>query len=389
LASPRDATQATSVIGGSSTLQRLFVYAKASGAAAIENFTTEALAGAIRADPAPFLSLLREAGIVPAGSVSDLAVVTQMVMPGTGIVDLVLVTVVERERREFWGELKIRAAESGTQLDAYRRHIASLDGSRRPTLFVLGPRRLRDDPSIPFVSWHQLRRRILELDSKEQWLDLAHFLAEEKMSDDFDQPIGAGEAAAMADFAGLFGKTVRILDGVRAEGMRLYPDLAWPSSSAALARDLTKRFARFQQLFIFMEPRRNPRAVAVVLGVGSDGAEANVEVRVETFPSQADLQRWVVGLADAAGFSPSWRREFGPWGGLRISERLVTLGDHPNVEAWFLERLAELRSSGNPGAIGRARLVRPCAPRLDRSCGGGVLRARGTAATLLADERNA
>jgi hypothetical protein len=38
-----------------STLERLYSYAKATGAGARENFTTEALAGAIRDDPTPML----------------------------------------------------------------------------------------------------------------------------------------------------------------------------------------------------------------------------------------------------------------------------------------------------------------------------------------------
>src|SRR3990172_8056806 len=103
-----------------STLGRLFDFAKAPNSSAIENFTTEALAGAIRADPRPFLLALRRHDLVRAAPLTDLDVLTQVVMPGTGILDLVVVSA-SPELPELWIEVKVDAAESGRQLDAYAR----------------------------------------------------------------------------------------------------------------------------------------------------------------------------------------------------------------------------------------------------------------------------
>lgn len=52
-----------------STLLRLFRLAKATSAQALENYTTEALAAAVRADPGPFLVALRARDIVTADGV--------------------------------------------------------------------------------------------------------------------------------------------------------------------------------------------------------------------------------------------------------------------------------------------------------------------------------
>lgn len=74
-----------------STLEQLLQDAKSAGAAARENCTTGALAGAIRTKPGPFVVLLREAGLLPPDPVADLAVETQAPLSDTGIIDLVVV----------------------------------------------------------------------------------------------------------------------------------------------------------------------------------------------------------------------------------------------------------------------------------------------------------
>ena len=109
-----------------STLDRLYSYAKSTGAGARENFTTEALAGLIHDDPAPILRVLRDGGHLPLGKPSDIALDTQVVLPGAGVLDLVLVIVIDGRRYELWIEVKVNAGESGTQLDAYRDHLARI-----------------------------------------------------------------------------------------------------------------------------------------------------------------------------------------------------------------------------------------------------------------------
>lgn len=334
-----------------STLERLFTYAKASEVAARENFTTEALAGAIRIEPDPFLAFLREGLLLGPGPVRDLGVNTQVVVPGTGYLDLVVSCVSNEHRVELWGELKIEAGESGTQLDAYQRHIDRLPSALRPKLFTLGPRPLRHDGTIPFLSWHSLRRELLAQDVGPAWLDFAEYLSEISVSDDFDQPVSAHEAASMPDFLRLHGKVARILHAVSAQASKRWPDLGWPQGETAIRKDLGRRFWEHRDLLVLVQPRGRGGVVYVALGAVGEGSEAAVRIDVGTWPAQGDLQRELIDLADRAAMPATWQRSFGNWGGVRITERLVTLGDHATAERWFLERLDTLADAGILGRI--------------------------------------
>ena len=128
--------------------------------------------------------------------------------------------------------------------------------------------------------------------------------------------------------------------------MSRWPGLAWPVAEAAIRTKLTDRFTRKQQLPILVEPRGRSGAVYVAIGVVSEGAEAAAYVDVGTYPSQGDLQRDIIRLADEAPFSAEWQRVFGSWGGVRSSSRLVVLGDHRSAEQWFLDRLQDLSDAG-------------------------------------------
>ena len=76
-------------------------------------------------------------------------------------------------------------------------------------------------------------------------------------------------------------------------------------------------------------------------------------VSVETWPSAADLQREIHGLADAALLGPEWHRSLGAWGGLKRRERLVLLGEPSTAALWIVARLDELAGAGILGAISR------------------------------------
>lgn len=330
-----------------STLERLYSYAKASGAGARENFTTEALAGAIRDDPAPMLRLLRDAGLLPPDEVTELELDTQVVLTGTGVLDLVIVAIAAGRRRELWGEIKVDAGESGTQLDAYRRHLAGIPDAIRPTLFTLGPHALRDDSTIPFLSWHWLRRSIHPGDTR-TWRDFADYLSEVRMSDDFDQPVAAREAAALDDFRYLHGKVARIVTEAGSQAADRWPGLPWPKGESSIRKRLFDRFATHQQLVIGVQ---RAKTSWLVFGAEPKSGEAHVMVCVETWPSAADLQRTILAQADDAGFGPEWHRSLGAWGGLKRTERLVVLGDHEAAVVWILARIEELAAAGVLGLL--------------------------------------
>ena len=330
-----------------STLERLYSYAKAAGAGALENFTTEALAGAIRDDPAPMLRLLRDAELLPPSDTMDLDLDTQVVLPGTGVLDLVLVAVGDGHRHELWLEIKVNAGESGTQLDAYRRHLERIPAALRPTLITLGPHAVRDDPTIPFLTWHRLRRMIGPTDTH-GWRDFATYLAEVRMSDDFDQPVAAREAAALDDFRYLHGKVARIISDTAQAAAVQWPLLGWPTNEPTLRKKLFDRFASHQQLVVGVQ---RAKSCWLVLGTEPSAGEAQLMISVETWPSAADIQREILGRAEAAALSADWHRSLGAWGGLKRAERLVVLGDHDSAVAWLMERIGELSAAGVLGIV--------------------------------------
>jgi hypothetical protein len=329
-----------------STLERLYSYAKSTGAGARQNFTTEALAGAARTNPAPLLRLLREAGLLPPDEITDLSLDTQVVLPGTGVLDMVLVAVSGGLRRELWCEVKVNAGESGTQLDAYIGHIASIQAATRPTLFTLGPHALREDPAIPFLSWHRLRHHI-DTNDGHAWHDFSDYLSEVGMSDDFDQPIAAREAAAMDDFRNLHGKVARIVAEVGTGAASRWPGLPWPKGEPAIRKRLLDRLAGHGQLVIGVQ---SVKGAWLVFGVEAAPDEADL-VAVETWPSTADLQCDLHVLAGAASFGPEWLRSLGAWGGVKCRERLVLLGDPSAAAGWVLARIEELSAAGLLRAI--------------------------------------
>jgi hypothetical protein len=137
---------------------RLFRYARSTETDQLENFTTEALAAAIREQPTPFLATLAEHGIpaaLPSARTSVL-VTTQEAVAGVGIVDLVVRLFDGTSlRQEVWVEVKVWAPESGDQLARYRAHLLSRPDGDRCTLVTLGPRRL--DGAVPWIAWQALR----------------------------------------------------------------------------------------------------------------------------------------------------------------------------------------------------------------------------------------
>ncbi|MHB8960534.1 MAG: hypothetical protein ACYDAN_12995 [Candidatus Limnocylindrales bacterium] len=100
-----------------STLARLFAYAKSSKSEALDNFTTEALASAIRDDFRPFVPVLVDAGLLRYDEEPrTVGVETQVAVTGAGIVDLDLVLEGEGWLAEVWIEVKVFAGESAEQL---------------------------------------------------------------------------------------------------------------------------------------------------------------------------------------------------------------------------------------------------------------------------------
>lgn len=154
----------------------------------------------------------------------------------------------------------------------------------------------------------------------------------------------------MDDFRNLHGKVARTVEEVGAEAAIRWPDLPWPTGEASIRKRLLDRFASHQQITVGVQ---SIKSAWLVFGVEAASGEADLIVSVETWPSAADLQREIHGLADVASLGAEWHRSLGAWGGLKRRERLVLLGEPSTAARWISARLDELAAAGILRAISR------------------------------------
>lgn len=328
-----------------STFGRLFTYARESKADALENFTTEALAAAIREDPGPIVQVLRHMLLLPSeGDPIEVVPATQVGVPAAGILDLVLDIRYPASAVELWIEVKVVAGESGRQLDNYRKHLASFPADGRPTLVTLARVPIRDPLVVPWISWQSIwlaARRASTTST--HWHDLRLFLEEIRMADQFDDPVSAREAASLADASGLFGKTRRLLAAVTPEANTRWPTFTWPTGERQIQRVMSRQFATHGRFIIVAgEGYRG----YLIIGVTPIEGEAHLGFWVETRDKAVEPRRRIIAAADAAGLTADWERDMGSWGGLHRFERLVGFPSHADVVRWFITRFEELDAAG-------------------------------------------
>lgn len=325
---------------------RLFRYARSTGTEQLENFTTEALAAAIRVQPGPFVDMLTEHGILPAAPHADTVLVaTQEVVPGVGIIDLVVRLFDRLElRHEIWVEAKVWAAESGDQLTRYRSHIQARPDAGRCRLVTLGPRPVSNDGEIPWLSWQALRDTItMSKDPDHLWLELGQFLEETNVADEFTEPITAREAASLLDASTLFRKATRVLAEVSESGLLHHPEWGW-GSKEQVAQLVLGRFQRQGQYAI----ATGSRPVYLVLGYAAHrlSGEAYLTIGVENDPRKAEVRQVVLSMAESGGLDGAWVRRLDTWQALAREQRATTIeGLAANVD-WFERCLAELEAAG-------------------------------------------
>jgi hypothetical protein len=327
-----------------STLGRLFTFAKAVDAAALENFTTEALAGAIRADPDPFVAVLHELGIAPREP-EQLVVETQVPIVGphgNRRLDLVIVFGPSGARQEVWIEVKVNAGESGDQLSAYSAAIAALPEGDRPVLIVLGSRRLRDD--VPFVSWQRVRRSIINAPTSSQWSDLKLYLEEIGMADAHSEPVATSDANALSGAVGLLGKTARIIRPFAETARTIWPESRWPTDERKLRRKLGRTLATHGCFAI--DAATNFRA-GVSVGVYHEPAsnDAWLGLWLWARPSWVRERDQIWKAAAAGGLDAAWTRSPSGWRLLGCFRRLLDFPDHDTATLWLTGRLTELRDA--------------------------------------------
>ena len=336
-----------------STLKRLFIYAKSENEA-LENFTTEALAGAVRIDSMPLITAFRSSGVaVPDGAITVRSAHTQVRVDGAGILDLIVVLEAGEQEREIWVEVKCFAPESGNQLSRYRAHIAARPSQFRPLLVALSPRRLPGHQDLPWLPWQALWHAVERTRTRTPaWLDLRRFLEEIGMANRFDSPITAPEAGAQSDAFNLLGKLQSALEPVVAHVTRLAPQLAWPASRK-IRKVLADHFCAWGSLTI-----ASTDTYRAGVSFGSyrydETRESWAGVRVWC-KSAKDLavRRQLVDLATAADLSAEWERSPADdeEAALVVYTRLAAFGSLPELSTWFMTRLDELQVAGVLPAI--------------------------------------
>ncbi len=337
-----------------STLRRLFLFAKSENDA-LENFTTEALAAAIRLDADPFVAALRASSIhLPDGAVRVRGVQTQTGVEGAGILDLIVLLAVGLDEVELWFEVKCNAPESGEQLVRYRAHLAARPASLRPQLIVLAPRHIAGHEDLPLLPWQALWRASSPANTRApSWWDFRRFLQEINMVNPFDTTITAREASGQTDTFALLQKLEEALNPVVAHATKIAPSLQWPATRKKIRAMMGKHFTWWGTFTV--DSRARYRAY-VSIGAFPDGEsrESWAGVRVAA-TSVKDLaaRKLLVDCANTGALPGAWMRapsdEEG--GALAIYVRLAMFESLPELSAWFIARFDELHAAGALAAI--------------------------------------
>ena len=182
-----------------SDLGRLFRVGRDPDLEPLENFTTMALAIAIRHDHRPMKEALwsvdrtcfdadaraaletLDAAVADIDAVAAETQVTLWAPDGTvvGYLDLVLHALgAQQPRSEIWVEVKVDAGESGIQLKNYK--DCAEQRSPPPAIITLG--RMRVSDKVPSLKWSDVVNAIASVpDPHHAWLSLRDFLLDEKI----------------------------------------------------------------------------------------------------------------------------------------------------------------------------------------------------------------
>ncbi len=327
------------------TLQRLFNYAKATHARALENFTTEALAAAIRSDPSVLVEGLVEIGAaVEPETIELVRVETQVHVPG-GIVDLVVELALDGRPRSFWIEVKAHAGLHGPQIQAYLDAAKTYPGAAEPVVLMLSKRPIT--AAVPTLRWNLLRARI---DDRRHlyWQELRRFMEDNRMADDFDAPISPAELDA-ADMAhALLRKTARLAH----EFLSSLPDQdPWKAEFSTSERKITatiaQQFRRHRRLVA--RSRRYPRASFGLLFEPTPQLRLWIEFR----PTDFENRDAVFAAAKAGNLPPTWFMRAHGWAALATSMPVEGALDQQVAIAWLAERFAELGRAGLHGELSK------------------------------------
>lgn len=319
-----------------SALQRLFTYAKATGAAAVENFTTEALANATRHAPIPLLRALASIGVVVS---APLELVATQVSIGGGQLDLLIASGKVRVAIE----VKVHSGESGDQLARYLAWASTFDGEHRPRIVVLSRERLSATGGVAWLSWQEVWRQIREAGGAGPlWSDIAVWLEENDMADDSHERVSLQEAATLHHAHGLLKKSVRILAPVARHLNKVWPGSDWPETDAEVKKQLVSRFGTWPS---FTVQHRASFKCGLTIGIYEVDEDHDAWLGVWVWaPPKRVAERDRIReqgnkLASRWDFDPGWEL-------LGAHHRLLEFDDHDQATGWLVERVDELVEVG-------------------------------------------
>ncbi len=316
----------------SSTLGRLFNYAKATGSSPVENFTTEALAAAIREDSAPLRAALQSCGITIGPE--PVRVHTQVVVP-EGQLDLVA----HVGEIELNFEVKVEAGESGDQLQRYVERAKSSGArlivlSRSPVLGWSGA----------WLQWQDIWTAVRRSeDVSVYWRDFATWLEELKMADDSFEPIGKGDPFAVHGTYRLIQKAANILAPVGLALRALRPGEAWPSTSDEARRYISARFIEGNEIAIGLPAAKHAGlAIGIVEEEDDDGVPARwAAAWIWADPRKLDARSVLGGVCPAG-----WERDPHPWIALQRRTPAGAFETQRAATDWLVARAGELNECG-------------------------------------------
>lgn len=330
-----------------STLERLFAYARTADSDPRENFTTEALAGAVRSDPRPLLHALASKGLLDIDDVVRSSPFTQVAFAGVGTIDLLLQLELGTGAREVWIEVKVNAPESGQQLRNYRTFIDTHAELGRD-LVVLAKDVLRSSVPHTPLRWRDVSHAARELAANNLlWSDLNSYLEAIGMTDRSTYPISLREAASLDDAFGLLQKAIAVIKTVNARLAELgYPDWLHTTQVGRTGWITTKlhdQFTRFGRMMIYDKGDLRGK---VFYGFQPREGEAYATIWIEVDPRRT-AERTAVREQARASLDTSWEQPLDHrWQLVIKAERAIAFRSEPDAVDWFLTQFKELREAG-------------------------------------------
>lgn len=358
-------------MAGTSSLGRLFEYAKVSTVDIRENYTTQALAEAIRRDPRPMVLALAHAGVldidatrsweaevttqwafpdtIAAGADAVVPDAEEAVLPSYRFVDLVLLLRSENESVEVWVEVKTGSGIHGDQLERYRAYIDGHNDEIARTLVLLAPEKLPTNVALVSIRWRDVADAIERSSTqRDWWLDFATYLEEIGMTEHWTLPVTAREAIALEDAHHLFRKAFaviddvngRIRDGATTPAGNSFPVwFPWPQSW--VLRTCQSQFAEHGRIML---SETGERPVSIFYGYAPMGGEVVMAVWIEANPRNTTARQTVRSWA--ATRLPEWQRVGDEWQIVQQTQRAILVESRDEAVGWFLGRLGELIDAG-------------------------------------------